>query len=394
MKHLSSRITLETLANDPYPLFQELIADAPVCWAPAFNMWMISRRADTIDILKDAQTFTMEPSGTQISPMEDTFGPMMLSIDGPDHRRIRDVFSEPFRARYVDTWYRHTIQSTAEAIVADFSTKGHADLDKEFSDQLAMLTVVAALGLDVADVATFRDWLDHFAAAIGNISWDPELRPRGKATFGQFRALVLKQLEYLNQHPNQSILSQLLHSPAPGLTEDEIVANVALTFFGGIETTSAMLSNTIWALLSHPEQLEAVKTDPTLLPGAIEESLRWQAPVQSAMRFPTRDVELHGTPISAGEKIYCMLGAANRDPQHFSEPDRFDIRRANAAQHLSFAHGPHFCFGAGMARLEAAIGLETLFEHYPNLHLDPEFPSAPQGHEFRSPPTLVTRLTL
>lgn len=392
MPTLSEQITLDRLAGDPYPLFQALLQQAPVCWAPAFGMWLVTRRADAIEILKDSKTFTMEPVGGQRSPMEDTFGPMMLSIDGPHHQRVREVFSEPFRARHVEQWYKQAMQLTSTALLDDLEVGSVVDLDKVFSDQLAMLTVIAALGLDVNDVNVFRDWYDDFAAAIGNLVWDERIRARGKRAFEQFRALVVLQLEHLAEHPNASILSQILHSPTHALTQDEIVSNIALTFFGGIETTSAMLSNTLWALLSHPAQKTEVQNDLGLLQNAIEESLRWQAPVQSAMRFPTETVTLHGQTIQTGEKIYCMIGAANRDPAHFEDPDRFDIHRHNASQHLSFAHGPHFCFGAGMARLEAVVGLSALLQRFPNLELDRDQPSAPQGHEFRSPPTLFARL--
>ncbi len=158
--------------------------------------------------------------------------------------------------------------------------------------------------------------------------------------------------------------------------------------FGGGETTAAMLANTLWALLIHPAQYAAVRTNPALLPQAIEEALRWEPPVQSCTRFVTRPVVVQGIALSPGEMVQCMVGAANRDPEHFTDPDVFEPSRANARDHLSFATGKHFCLGAALARLEGEIGLRLLLERLPGLRLDAARPISPQGHEFRSPPTL------
>ncbi|MEM7346105.1 MAG: cytochrome P450 [Chloroflexota bacterium] len=385
---LGERITIEALAKNPYPIFQEMIATAPVCWVPAFGMWMVTRRDDVIALLKDAETFTMEPEAAQINPMEQTFGPMMLSIDGPEHKKIRDVFSEPFRPRPVRLRYQEIIEKIAHQLVDEISQEPMVDLDKAFSDKLAIYTIVAALGLDVEDVEQFRLWYDDFAASIGNLENDPAIVETGQAAFRQFETLVVRQIERVTDTPNQSVLSHIVHNNIHNLTVDQIVSNIALTFFGGVETVSAMLSNTSWALLNHSQQGAELQSRPELMAGVVAESLRWESPVQAAMRFPTQDVILHGVEIKAGEKIYCMLGAANRDPAFFPEPDTFDIHRANANKHLSFAYGPHYCFGAPLALLEGEIGLSILFERLPTLKLHPDYPTAPYGHEFRSTPTL------
>ncbi len=388
MPSIGPTITQAQLHDNPYPIFQKLLAHEPVSWVPAFDLWMVTRHADVIDILKDAETFTMEPATERANPMEDILGPMMLSIDGAEHKRIRDVFIEPFRPRHVRKWYARIVGEIAQRLVEVLLPSQSADLDKEFSDKLAIYTVVTTIGFEVDDVRHFRDLYDDLGAAIGNTLGDGAIRQRGKSAFEEFRALVLAQIELLRHTPNQSVLSQIVHSPVGALSVDEIVSNIALTFFGGVETASALLSNAIWALLSHPEQFEEVLREPSLLHAAIEESLRWESPVQAAMRFPTRDVVIEGVSIKQGEKIYCMLGAANRDPSVFQDPDLFDLHRANANQHLSFAYGPHFCFGAPLARMEATIGLPILFDQLRNLQLDPAHPTKPIGHEFRAPPTL------
>lgn len=392
MKAIGEQITLERLSKNPYPLFSELLANAPVCRVPAFDLWMVSRRKDVIDILRDSETFTMEPAKPRANPMKNTFGPMMLSLDGPRHKAVRDIFSEPFRARKVRLNYQMLIEQIAQNLVEEIQVEEFVDLDKAFSDRLAIYTVVAALGLDIDGVGNFRRWYDDFAAAIGDLDNDPNVRRAGRTAMTKFKTAVLTQIEILHQKPNQSVLSHILYNHRADLSTAEIVSNMALTFFGGVETTSAMLSNTIWALLNHPDALADVKRNPARLPAAIHEALRWESPVQNAMRFPTRDVFLHDITIPAGEKIYCLLGAANRDPAYFDDPNTYNFYRPNVDKHLAFAYGPHYCFGAPLALLEGEIGLGVLFERLPKLRLHPDYPTAPTGHEFRATPTLFALL--
>lgn len=385
---VGAQISVAQLSENPYPLFQRLLAEEPITWLPQYKMWLVARRADVVAILRDAETFTMVPPAGQINPMEALFGPMMLSLDGPPHKQVRDLFMEPFRPKHVRLFYAELIQEICYQLLDEMVGQERVDLTAVFSDKLAILTVVSTLGLDVNDTSTFRDWYDAFGAAIANIERDPDIATAGEQAFEAFTRLIAVQIEQLKQTPNSSVLSEIIHHPANDLTIEQIVSNCALTFFGGVETTTSMISNALWCLLAHPEAFTAVQNDPTLLPNALEESMRWETAVQSAMRFPTRDVILHGIEIKQGEKIYCLLGGANRDPAVFDEPDRFDIYRANADKHLSFAYGPHFCFGAPLARLEATVGIGQLLARFPNLRLDPTMPTKPVGHEFRSPPHL------
>ena len=382
-------ITTTTLSQNPYPTFQQLLAHEPVSWVSAFNLWMVTRYADVVAILRDAETFTMVPPAGQVNPMEAVFGQMMLSMDGPEHKRIRDVFMEPFRPKHVRSFYAALVNQITDQLISDIKQLDTVNLITAFTDKLAILTVVATLGLNVNDVDTFRDWYDAFGAAIGNLERDPTKAQAGASAFAQFEALILAQIEALREQPNSSVLSEIVHSQAGQLTTQQIVSNCALTFFGGVETTTSMLSNALWCFLTQPDLWRWLQQEPDRLENALEESMRYEAAVQSAMRFPTHDVTLHEVEIRAGDKIYCMLGAANRDPRVFERPDDFWEFRPNASKHLSFAYGPHFCFGAPLARLEAIVGISKLITHFPNLHLDPNNLTPPQGHEFRAPPQLI-----
>jgi len=185
--------------------------------------------------------------------------------------------------------------------------------------------------------------------------------------------------------------ASLLAEAARPLTEAEAISNAAVLMFGGIETTEGMIANAVLHLLSHPSELGLVLADRSLVPGAIEESLRLEPAAAVVDRYATSDAHLRGARIRAGDQVTVSLAGANRDPAVFANPDRFDIRRPDAGRHLAFAHGPHFCLGAHLARLEARIAVEAVLDGLPGLRLDPGYPSAPRGLVFRKPPALRVR---
>ncbi len=385
---LGSQITLDQLNDNPYPIFQALLVHEPVAWVPSLEMWLVTRRADVIDIVKNPATYS---NVSHHNLMEDTLGPMMLSADGENHRRLREPFALPFRPRPLREHYTEIIAKLTNRIIDEFIDEGEIDLDKAFSDKLALYTVTEVLGLPIEDEAEFRAWFDAFSEAIANFNSDAVVREAGRTAFQAYRAYVLDRINYLTKHPDHSVLSQLIHSTKQDLTPDEIVSGTAITIFGGLETTAALLSNTVWALLNHPEQMAIVRQEPGLIAGAIEETLRWESPVQTLTRHVTEDITLHGVTFRVNDTISCMIGAANRDPAFFKNPDVFDIQRENASKNLAFGIGVHFCIGAPLARMEGVIGLPILFERLPNLRLHPDHPTKPVGHEFRSTPTLVVK---
>jgi cytochrome P450 len=231
----------------------------------------------------------------------------------------------------------------------------------------------------------FRGWYHAFNAALGNFTHDPAIEQSGLAAKMAFAAYVREQIARVRREPDDTLLSQLALQSA--LDEDEIIDDVRVTIFGGLETTSALLGNCLWALLIHPQAYAAVTTDPSQQINAIEETFRWESPVQTATRHLTRPAVISGVKLPAGETLQCLLGAANRDPAYFSNPDVFDIERPNAKDHLAFGTGKHFCIGAALARLEAQIGLRALLERLPHLRLT-HAEDYPAGHEFRAPSRL------
>jgi cytochrome P450 len=380
---LGRQVRLADLHQNPYPLLKELQEAEPISWVSDVNGWFVTRRADMLAILLDSATFSVASAG---SFLENTLGRTMLSTDGVEQRRLRQPFQAAFAPKAVQTHMADRIAVAAHAIIDQFSAQGQADLKTAFADHLALWTVMEMLGLPIEDFTQVRQWFTAISEALGNFAHDLQVRERGRAAAAAFGAYALPHLQRLRQEPDGSLLAALASSDQ--MTEEEILSATRLIIFGGLETTSAMLANTMWALLRHPAQYEAVLASPDLLSQAIEESLRWEAPVQSCTRYVTRPITIHGVELSPGDLVQGMVGAANRDPEYFPQPDVFNLWRANAKDHLSFAIGKHFCLGAALARLEGQVGLALLFERLPELQLDPARPSAPAGHEFRSPATL------
>ena len=211
-----------------------------------------------------------------------------------------------------------------------------------------------------------------------------EVTPAGREAYAALSASVLPMLE---RDPATSLVAAVA-GQRDGLGRDEIVSNAAVLLFGGIETTEGMIANAVLHLLAHPDQLALVEADRGLLGGAIEESLRLEPAAAVIDRYATAGTRLGGARIAEGELVSLSIAGANRDPDTFADPDRFDVRRENAGRQIAFAHGPHVCIGMHLARLEAHTALGRLLDRLPRLRLDPERPAAPRGLVFRKPPAL------
>ncbi len=424
---LGATVTFEALADDPYPLFHELRAAEPVTWAPQLGMWLLTRRDDIVRVLADWERFTTD---SPRSTIRDIFGSHMLTTDGDTQIRYKRRFIGPFRRGRLEENLLATVQGVLDGLmgdlrraVPDMAGPKRADLRRRLARPLSVRSICRVLGLPDGDGDTLLGWYDHFAAALENFAGDPAVRARGKAAAREFREYVTPFLRAEREVPEGSMIAALQGDSDPHrpgrhgergggdpLSETEMVANLLVVLFGGIETTESMIGNALWAVLSHPEVAERVaaacsgggdpaagapgerrRTANPVLLAAIEESMRWEPAVQSCMRFTTEDVEIRGVPIARGETVHCFLGAANRDPAHFPDPDRFDPDRGNVRDHLAFGAGRHFCLGASLARIEAEQALRSVFGRLPGLRLDPERPTRPYGHEFRTPPAVWVR---
>ena len=413
---LGARVTIDALADDPYPLFHELRAAEPVTWAPELGMWLLTRRDDIVRVLADWERFTTD---SPASTIRDIFGSHMLTTDGDAQIRYKRRFIGPFRRGKLEENLLGTVRGVLDELMGELEGEarepggewGCADLRARVARPLSVRSICRVLGLPGRDGPRLLKWYDHFAAALENFTGDPAVRAAGKGAAREFSDYVMPFLRGEREVPEESMIAALRSDADPyrpghhgergggPLSEAEMVANLLLVLFGGIETTESMISNAFWAVLSHPEVAGRVVAECSgtgrsgggLLTGVIEESMRWEPAVQSCMRFTTEAVEIRGVQIPRGETVHCLLGAANRDPAHFPDPDRFDPERPNARDHLAFGAGRHFCLGASLARIEAEQALGRVFGRLGGLRLDADRPTRPFGHEFRTPPAVWVR---
>ena len=242
----------------------------------------------------------------------------------------------------------------------------------DLADPLPATVTAEMLGLPTAEWQQFTRWSTDFAEALGNFQHNPDRAPRVLRSLQQMCAYFRSAVGEHRKHARDDLISALLGAEHEGdrLTEEEVVANSIMLMTGGQETTTNLIGNGILTLLRHPDQLEKLRTDPSLIPSAIEELLRYESPIQYTSRLATEDAQMGGKTIRKHQAVIVVMGAANRDPERFADPDRLDIARQDN-RHLAFAWGSHFCFGAPLARLEGSIAFETLLRRMPNLSLVP-----------------------
>jgi len=380
---LGAAVTVEELEDDPHPLLARLREREPVSWLPALDGWLVTRRDLAMRVMRDAQTFTVDDPRFSTGQV---VGPSMLTRDGAEHRRHRDPFVVPFRRGAVHARFAQVVADETERLIDELAPAGAAELRRTLAGPLAVAVVTHALGIRDADTAAVLGWYDRIVAAVTDITAGRPLDAGGRDAYAALAEAIGPALD---RDPGASLLAAAAVAGASGgLERERVISNAAVLLFGGIETTEGMIANAVWHLLSHPAQLARVHAGPDGLTNAIEESLRLEPAAAIVDRYATADVEIGGAAIARGELVRVSIAAANRDPEEFAAPDRFDVARANARKHLAFAHGPHACIAMHLARLEAHTAVQRLLARLPDLHLDPACPTAPRGLVFRKPPEL------
>ena len=374
-------VTLADLESDPHPILARLRAAAPACWVPVLGAWLVTGYDLAVAVLRDARTFTVDDPRFSTAKV---VGPSMLSLDGARHARHRAPFTRPFRAEEIHARLEAFTQAEAGRLVSAIQPSGAAELRRAVAGPLAVTVMAEALGLGQTDPAQVLAWYDGIVAAVQSEAAGTGVTAAGAAAFAELAA-SLRQV--IAAPPPSSLLADVTGA----LTADEAISNAGVLLFGGIETTEGMIANAMLHLLSSPGELEFVRADDGLIPAAIEESLRLEPAAAVVDRYATSDTRLGGAQIRAGDQVTVSIAGANRDPRIFDDPDEFQIRRPNATRHLAFAHGPHFCLGAHLARLEARIAVATLLDLLPELRLDERYPAAPRGLVFRKPTDLQVR---
>jgi cytochrome P450 len=379
----ASAVTLAELETDPHPVLARLRSAAPVIWVPVLGAWLVTGYDLAVDVLRDARTFTVDDPRFSTAKV---VGPSMLSLDGEQHTRHRGPFNRAFRHDEVHARLASFTQAETDRLVSAIQPRGAAELRRAVAGPLAVTVMAETLGLGRTDPARILAWYDGIVAAV-QAEAAANAPPVGPTAFAELDASLREVIRVAGS-------ASLLAEVAGLLSEAEAISNAAVLMFGGIETTEGMIANALLHLLSSPAELERVLADRGLVPPAIEESLRLEPAAAVVDRYATSDARLGGADIRAGDQVTVSIAGANRDPAVFGDPDRFDVGRPNAGRHLAFAHGPHFCLGAHLARLEARAAVETLLARLTRLRLDPRYPSAPRGLVFRKPPDLRVRWNL
>jgi cytochrome P450 len=406
--------SLAELEENPYPALARLRARAPVAWVPALGGWLVTSYAHAVEVMKDARTFTVDDPRFSTARV---VGPSMLSLDGRPHTRHRAPFAGAFHHGRGGARLAGFAGAEATRLVAAIRDRGAAEIRRDVSGPLAVSVVAEALGLGHVAAETILSIYSRIMGGVTGLSGDQaparagqetapsagqppaDVDPGAAAAFTDLAARLRAVIGTGHQSgarpgdggrpgDGQEGAGSVLAEAAGGgqLTTAEAISDAAVIMFGGIDTTDGMIANAVLHLLGHPDQLDLVRADPALVPAAVEESVRLEPAAAIVDRYATADSGIGGASIRAGDRVTVSLTAANRDPAVFAGPDRFDLRRAESGRHLSFAHGPHFCIGAALARAETRAAVRTLLATLPGLRLAE--PAAPRGLVFRKPPSL------
>ncbi|HTK11424.1 MAG TPA: cytochrome P450 [Ktedonobacteraceae bacterium] len=364
---MNNLLAQETIRN-PHAFYAQLRTETPLYYVEEMNAWVLTTYEDALWLLKDPR-FTKDsrkitpPEGEQNPRMEEMAAHMrnMLMTDPPDHTRLRSLVSKAFTPRMIEL-LRPRIQQIADELLDTVQERGSMDFIPEFAYPLPITVISEMLGIPVADRQQFRVWTRRI------INMEEEARI---SSLQEFLGYIKTLLDEKRVHPGNDLVSSLVQVEEQGdqLRENELVSMIFLLIVAGHETTVNLLGNGTLALLQHPEQIQLLQHDPSLIPAAVEELLRYTAPVSlSDERWATEDILLHGKVIRQGQMVLASLLSANADPQHCPAGDALDITRQEN-QHLAFGKGIHFCLGAPLARMEGQIAFSTLFRRLPNLRL-------------------------
>ncbi len=371
-------VKISDLYTNPFPIYQRLREEAPVHWVPEVNRYMVTSYSACHDIEQDEARFS---ANERNSLMKRAMGHSMLRKDNPEHQIDRDSYGATLRPATIKKHWNEIFAVNNEKYLSQLIAKGPgADFVWDYAAPYTAENLRLICGFHNATQEDLQRWSQTMIDGTGNYADDPDIWAKAAASSAEVDAAIDEMLPYLAANPDQSLLSNLSSMP---IALDAIRANLKMTIGGGLNEPRDVLATTVWALLSHPDQRQAVLDDQALYSRAFEESVRWVAPIGMYPRETTQDLVLEGIKLPAGSRLGVVLGAANRDPKIFDNPETFDIFREKKP-HLAFGGGVHFCAGTWVARAQVAqIALPEVFRRLPDLQLDPNSPSVDAGWVFR-----------
>lgn len=390
----------EEFAANPYPSYQVMREKFPLMWHEATNSYVISRYEDVTQAFKN-EAFTTANYDWQLEPVH---GRTILQMSGREHSVRRALVTPAFRGAELQSKFLPVIERNSRKLIDKFRGAGSADIVSDFASHFPISVIVDMLGLDAGDHARFHQWYTSIIAFLGNLSGDEQVTADGLRTRDELAAYMIPVIQRRREQPGDDLLSALCTTEVDGtrMSDEDIKAFVSLLLAAGGETTDKAMASLFSNLLQNPDQLEAVRQDRSLIPRAFAETLRYSPPVHMIMRQPSEDVTVSGGTIPAGSTVTCLIGAANRDPERYSDPERFNLHRDDldadnafsaAAGHLAFALGRHFCVGALLAKAEIETGAGQLLDAMPGLRLRDGFVPTERGVFTRGPATLPVEFT-
>ncbi|HZB32743.1 MAG TPA: cytochrome P450 [Streptosporangiaceae bacterium] len=370
----------EDFMRDPYPVYARMRESAPIHFsdANAGRTWFIPRYADVINVLRDDRfSAALKAPGfinqfpqehrAEFQPFNESIAGWVVLQDPPAHRRLRQLMNKGFTRQLVAT-LRPQVTEIAAGLVDEMAKRRSGDFMTDFAQPFPAAVIATMFGVPAADLKTFISWSDDIVLFAGSLR--PTLEVARAAQHGLlsmtafFRALLPER----RANPGDDVISLLVSVRENGeqLTDDQVLANCAQLIVAGHETTRNLVANGLSTLLRHPDQLEKLKADPSLMTSAIREMMRFESPLQFIRRVAGEDFAYLGVEIKAHDGVVTILGSANRDPEVFADPDRFDITR-NPIGHVALGYGPHVCLGAALAEMETEVALSLLLNRFPDL---------------------------
>lgn len=361
---------------DPYPHYRALRESEPVYFSPALRVWVVTRHADVVALLQDRR-FSADRRQSTLFQRLDLIGSLrpdfaeavtrnLLMVDPPDHTRLRRLVVKAFSPRRVEQ-LRDRIREIVDRLLDDVEDRREMDLIRDFAYPLPVIVIAELLGVSPDDRAKLKGWSDALTALVDPLQAEGGLAP-AEAAYDGFADYFRRAFAARRARPRDDLLSAMVAAEEQGdvLSEAELLSLAMIILAAGNETTTNLIGNAVVALLRNPEERRRLGEEPGIARSAVEELLRYDSPVQLTDRVAAEDSEVDGRTIRRGQLVALVLGAANRDPERFPEPDRLDLGRADN-DHLAFGHGIHFCLGAQLARVEAQVALPALFRRFPNL---------------------------
>jgi cytochrome P450 len=362
---------------DPYAVYKRMREKAPVLWDRRFG-WLIFPYEDVAAALKDPRLSArrpapedpiprlLQPIADEVRSVRHLQGQWLLCADPPRHTRLRTILAPAFSPRMVER-LRPRIQQAVDSLLDRAGASGDMDVIADLAYPLPTTIIAELLGVPVQDIEIFKQWSDAIA---GSFTWAPDTMHRAYIAIVELTAYIAELIRSRHPTADDTLLNVLLRAQADdgALTDEDLLAQCVMLLFAGHETTTNLIGNGILALLQHHDQLARLRTEPSLVESAVEELARFDSPTQATFRSVAEDFELRGQQLHRGDHVLLMIGAANRDPAQFAEPDVLNLGRRDN-RHLAFSQGPHFCLGAILARLECQIALGTLVRRFPQMRL-------------------------